>query len=424
MERVQQVDLRRVLGAASFRALLRTRMTGQFSDGVLQAALTAFVLFSPERQPSAKAIAISFTILLLPYSLVGPFIGVLLDRWSRQRVLLVTNVIRAATVAGAALLVLNRATGLWFVGLVLVALALNRLLLAALSASIPHTVEQDNLLTANAVAPIAGTAASAIGALLAVGVREWLGANDTASAQIMLVAVVGFLAAAWQARWFGRDQLGPSGKRAGDTPGQIVAGMLEGLRVIHRNVEVRRSIGSVIGHRAVFGLTTVISVLLLRMVINPPDQPDAALAGLALATIGAGAGAFLGAVITPRLTIALNPDRAVALLLLIAAVGVPLGLASVQTLGLALGAFTLGLAGQGLKVTTDAIVQEEISDDHLGRVFSVYDVGINLGLLVGVIVAAWLAVLTPTSLVFPVIAGVSLVAVAVWRVAPRAKVAA
>ena len=421
---MQQVDWRRLLDFPAFRALLRTRMTGQFSDGVLQAALTAFVLFSPERQPSATAIAISFTILLLPYSLIGPFIGVLLDRWSRQRVLVVTNLIRAATVACAAILVAGGQVGIWFVLLVLVALALNRLLLAALSASIPHTVDENSLLTANAVAPIAGTAAAAIGALIAVAVREWLGATDRASAEVMAVAAVGFVVAAGWARWFARDQLGPSGQKAGDTPGQVVRGMIEGLQVIHHNVEVRRAIGSVIGQRIVFGLVTVVSVLLLRTVIHPPDQPDAALTGLALATAGAGAGAFVGAIITPRLTLAMGADAAVAMLLGIAAIAVPAGLFSVTTIGLIIGAFTLGLAGQGLKVTTDAIVQTDITDDHLGRVFSVYDVGINLGLLVGVVAAAWLALLGPTSVVYPILAGVILAAVAAWRLRPRARVGA
>ena len=35
-----------------------------------------------------------FAVLLLPYSLVGPFAGVLLDRWRRRQVLLWANVVR------------------------------------------------------------------------------------------------------------------------------------------------------------------------------------------------------------------------------------------------------------------------------------------------------------------------------------------
>jgi len=71
------VDL---LHNGGFMRLFATRMTGSLGDGVLQAALAAFVVFSPERQATPLAIATSFGILLLPYSFIGPFAGVFLDR--------------------------------------------------------------------------------------------------------------------------------------------------------------------------------------------------------------------------------------------------------------------------------------------------------------------------------------------------------
>src|SRR4249919_883463 len=73
-------DLRSVLAEPHFGRLYATRMTSQFADGVLQASLASAVLFSPERQTDAAKVAAGFSVLLLPYSLVGPFAGVLLDR--------------------------------------------------------------------------------------------------------------------------------------------------------------------------------------------------------------------------------------------------------------------------------------------------------------------------------------------------------
>ena len=55
------------------------------------------MLFSPERQPNAIAAAVAFSVVLLPYSLVGPFVGTILDRVSRQRVILFSNLFRAFT---------------------------------------------------------------------------------------------------------------------------------------------------------------------------------------------------------------------------------------------------------------------------------------------------------------------------------------
>jgi len=60
---------------------------GQLTDGIFQSSLASFLLFSPERQPDAKSAAVAFAVVLLPYSLVGPFVGTILDRISRQRVI-------------------------------------------------------------------------------------------------------------------------------------------------------------------------------------------------------------------------------------------------------------------------------------------------------------------------------------------------
>ena len=76
------------MAGPDFRRLLAVRLAGQFADGLFQAALFSAVFFNPERATSAGQAAAGFATLLLPYSVVGPFAGVFLDRWRRQRVLL------------------------------------------------------------------------------------------------------------------------------------------------------------------------------------------------------------------------------------------------------------------------------------------------------------------------------------------------
>ena len=67
-------------GYGALPKLLRVRWMGQLTDGAFQSALASFVLFSPERQPDAVKAALAFTVVLLPYSLVGPYAGIFLDR--------------------------------------------------------------------------------------------------------------------------------------------------------------------------------------------------------------------------------------------------------------------------------------------------------------------------------------------------------
>ena len=80
-----------------FSRLLRVRWTGQMTDGVFQSALASFVIFSPERQANALSAALAFAVVLLPYSVIGPFVGTILDRVSRQRAIAYSNLIRAIT---------------------------------------------------------------------------------------------------------------------------------------------------------------------------------------------------------------------------------------------------------------------------------------------------------------------------------------
>ena len=83
--------------------LLQIRWLGQFTDGLFQSALASFVLFSPERQPNAVAAALAFTVVLLPSSLVGPYAGIFLDRFSRQKIVQVANISRALVLLAIAL---------------------------------------------------------------------------------------------------------------------------------------------------------------------------------------------------------------------------------------------------------------------------------------------------------------------------------
>ena len=94
------------------RKLLAVRWSGQFTDGIFQSALASFVLFSPERQASAMAAALGFAIVLTPYSVVGPLVGTVLDRISRQRAIFISNILRSVDLILIAILIFSGTTGI------------------------------------------------------------------------------------------------------------------------------------------------------------------------------------------------------------------------------------------------------------------------------------------------------------------------
>ena len=90
---------RSVRALPDFWRLLELRLASQFGDGLFQAGLAGALLFNPERASSPLAIAGAFAVLFLPYSLLGPFAGALMDRWDRRLVLIAANAGRVASVA-------------------------------------------------------------------------------------------------------------------------------------------------------------------------------------------------------------------------------------------------------------------------------------------------------------------------------------
>ena len=79
-------NLRHLWRRRDFRKILGARVATQAADGTLQVGMASYVLLSPEQQPDAWSIAMVLAITLLPFSIIGPFVSVVLDRWSRQMV--------------------------------------------------------------------------------------------------------------------------------------------------------------------------------------------------------------------------------------------------------------------------------------------------------------------------------------------------
>ena len=412
-------ELRAVLGSQRFRQLFAVRLTGQFCDGLFQAALATFVLFSPERQATAPAIAGAFAILYLPYSIVGPFAGVFLDKWSRRQVLLFGNFLRALVVVCVCLLTASGHAGLDLGVTVLVALGINRFILAGLSASLPHTVKEEALVTGNALAPTAGTILSAIGALVGIALRSAFGGGDHGSVVVLCVVALGYVVAGLLATRMPKSLLGPTGDEPGDTIGAVVSGLANGAKTLWQARPAWRGVSVVTLHRIAFGAVTVLVILLLRNTLNPPSDPEKALGELSLVVGAAALGALLGAVATPSANKRLGPSAWSAVVLLVAAVLSPLGLAVETIPSLIVAGFAIGLAGQAVKVCGDTLVQQEIEDDHLGRVFALYDVMVNIGLVIGICAVAFTAPATGQSPLDLVLLAALLLATAAWMFANR-----
>src|SRR3989441_2321404 len=141
---------RHALRSKDFRFLLAGRLVSQLADGVFQAYLIDRVVFLATESGTAAAVAKAFALLVIPFSLVGPATGVVIDRWSRRRILAVTPLVRAAAALGL-LLASGEGTRWPLYILALVVVSLNRFYLATAGAVMPSLVPNDDLLIGNSL---------------------------------------------------------------------------------------------------------------------------------------------------------------------------------------------------------------------------------------------------------------------------------
>src|SRR4029078_1851602 len=123
-----------------------------------------------------------------PYSLVGPFAGVLLDRWRRRQVFLHGNLLRALRAPATTALMVGQVPDWLFYASALCVTAVNRFVLAGLSAALPRVVDGERLVMANSVSPTAGTLAATAGGGVAFLVRLGGSEGPGGDAAVVLVA--------------------------------------------------------------------------------------------------------------------------------------------------------------------------------------------------------------------------------------------
>jgi len=380
---------RRFLGIPEFRRLLATRLASQWGDGLFQAGLAGAVLFNPERQADPAAIAAGFAVLLLPYSIVGPFTGALLDRWDRKKVILVANVTRAAFVLLTALAVGAGLSGLPLYVSALVVMGIGRFVGSGLSASLPHVVDEDHLVEANALATTAGAITAVFGAACAIGFRTILGAGDGGSAWSTSIAVVGMLASAFIASRFKAGVLGPDEVDEPHNAVKAVArGLVDGAKATWHTPSVTAGLAALLAHRAAFGISLMVTLLLMRYSLEDVGFLKAGIGGLGEVAVAGGAGILLAGLLTDRIVDRFGTRTTiVGALLLTAAAQIGLGL-PMTLVTILCASFVVIFAGQVVKLCVDTAVQHDVGDEVRGRVFALYDTLFNVTQVTAVSITA------------------------------------
>ncbi len=411
-------ELRRLLGLRDFRRLFAVRLTSQAGDGMFQVGLATLFFFSPESAGTAAGVAAAFAVLLLPFTVVGPWAGVLLDRWRRRQVLLVGNLVRVAITLVLAALLLTQGVGPAVYVLALVNLSINRFLLSALSAGLPRVVDGPLLLTANSLTPTLGAGAAFAGGAVGLGLGVVLPSGRGTDATVLLGAALLFAAASGLATRMTAGLLGPEHPADGAALRRelrdLARGLVEGGRHLVARRSPARALGVMAVHRFLYGVVFIAAILMSRNLLAAPGSDGLAVFGSILGVLGVGSA--VAVVLTPVLGPRTGPHLWITLCLVLAAVAQLVLAVTAALPAVLVVAGLIGLAAQGAKIAIDTIVQRDTDDDYRGRAFALYDVLYNAAFVGAAALAALALPDTGHSpVVFTALAVVYLATAALYR---------
>jgi MFS family permease len=378
---VRQGTIDRARGALrspDFRRLFAIRLASQFGDGLLQASLIASVVFSPEKQSTTVGLLKATLIVVLPFSIIGPFVGVFIDRWSRRRILVLAPWLKAAFVA----LVLFDPEGAAFAFYAgaLAVLSVNRFFLATAQAVVPRLVPTEDLLIANSMATVGGTVALLAGVFVGGKAAEGIGAAAT-----VIGAGTLWLAGSWIASRI-RSELTPH--TLPEDPGllrhelrRLAVEFGDGIGRLWRTPRAKGPIASIALDQVGQGIVLTLSLVVFR------DRFGEGVGSFSNLIGAGGVGVLVGILTVGMLEDRFAKERIVAGAFAIGGtviLGVSLFITGWSVL---VASSFVGVTFAWKKIPVDTLVQESMPDGYRGRIFAVYDVVYNLARLLAAALA-------------------------------------
>ncbi len=342
---------------SSFSALWVGQLISLFGDRVHQIALAFLVLAVTD---SAIAVAFVFVFASLPNLFLSPIAGTYVDRWDQKDVMVVSDLLRAATIL---LVPIAAVTNILLVyPLIFLVTSISIFFRPARVAALPRIVRQDELLTANSAMWVGETIADVIGYPLAAVFVAFLGEAlplafwidaATYGASAVLIASIHVPPL--------RDPSLPAGERL-----SVLADMKAGYRFLrNETVLLANTLQAAVAQLAIGVLTALTPLYAKGIVLGQPVDEKTAY-GLLETGIGVGnlIGGFVIGFVGTRLargkTVIIGYAAWGACIVLLAMTG---------NLAIALGLmFGSGVANMVFVIPSQTMFQERTPPDMLGRV--------------------------------------------------------
>ncbi|GAB5490364.1 MAG: MFS transporter [Phototrophicaceae bacterium] len=360
---------------------------------------------------SALAISLYLTLRVLPPLLLGPFAGVLLDRFNRKNILMWSNILRAMIVP--LYLLANSPETIWIIYAVTIAqFTLSTVFEPGQGAILPALVKPDDIVEGNTLFSVTWSVMLALGAILGGVFAFIFGAQAALVADAVTFAIAGALV--WSIKYDPLKGRKLSKALEQEKPEEEDTSFLEGLRFVRNTPQMAATLFVKFG-QSLGNVDTLLSVFATQIfVIGNNGELSQAILWSAL-----GFGALIGPMLTNRVN-----DGSVAKMRRLINVGFVLLLGSWIIMGFAnslmiisLAIFVRAMGGSINWTYSNVIIQKTAPDAKLGRMFSIDTAGFYFATLLSTIAHGWLIDKLGNDYLVWIIAGtflVGLIPASIW----------
>jgi Major Facilitator Superfamily len=380
---------------ADFAALMGVQFLVMAADGLVRGSIAKSIAFGGQEGfdittvPSADYLLKVVLALYVPYTFLSPFIGVLIDRFERRRVLAASSVVTAAATALLAVVILiplgdDTSEGRIgaTIGLVLAMLVMQacvRIMLAVKSAALPGVLHGKDLMNGNGLSQAGGALFQVLGAGVAFGAGGAL-----PSWTIVIAGGGALLVAAFVSMRIQRMEITKHVTAWAEEAKRVISDIVNGIKEVAARPAAALGLSAFQMLRYQFwGFVLGVFALYARSLVESGDVDT-----VALAIVGGGGfvGGALGMVLAQRWKDTIPPVRLLlgSMFLLGASAfvfGFWVSLAGFSAL-LFCGFFAFFLG----KISADTILQQAMPDDFRGRAFALFDIAYNLGFIVPAVI--------------------------------------
>ena len=355
-------------GSKSYLALLRSnrpfrnlwygQVVSELGDWLNSIAIYSLIL---HLSSSGMAVATAMMAKLLPIFFVSPVAGVIIDRTSRKKVMIASDVLRFIIVLG--FLLVDDAGDLWLVyTLVVLEISMAGFFEPARSAIIPSLIARNDLVTANALSGSTWSVMLAFGAAIG-GVVVALFGIQTA----FILDAFTFLLSAWFISRISEKPEKPSSKEAKQGPGGY-KNFIEGMRYLFSEPIILGLSLLKTGLAISGGIMTLIPLHAYQLL----SSQSAISMGIGVMYCARGVGAAIGPVLvrkifgdSPRVL-----KTAISAGFFLGAVSYVFMIRSDSLLGASIYIGLATLFGSIIWVYSSALIHMEAEEKFLGRIFS------------------------------------------------------